>query len=88
MYYRCGLLINQAIHNEANKLNPAVTGVTIWQAFQDSVNKGNATSSRTFLAAVKPFVSSEFFAQLQRIILPQNTRSATDIAQLIKMSQQ
>lgn len=88
VYYTCGLLINQAIHNEANKLNPAVTGFTIWQAFQDSVNKGNATSSRTFLAAVKPFVSSEFFAQLQRIILPQNTRAATDIEQLIKMSQQ
>ena len=82
LYYTCGLIINQAIHNEANKLNPKVNTFTIWKSFQKKVSAGEAASSKTFLASVNPFVSEVFFEILQKLISPENKESVIYVEKL------
>jgi hypothetical protein len=82
LYYTCGLIINQAIHNEANKINIKVNTFTIWESFQKRVNAGEPASSKTFLASVKPFVSKIFFDDLQELILPENKESTRYVEKL------
>jgi len=82
LYYSCGLIINQAIHSEANKLNTKVNTFTIWKSFQNKVNAGEPASSKTFLASVKPFVSEVFFENLQKLILPENKESVRYVEKL------
>lgn len=86
LYYTCGLIINQAIHSEANKLNSKVNTFTIWKYFQNKVSEGETASSKTFLASVKPFVSEDFFDDLQKIILPKNKESVRYLEKLLLTS--
>ena len=82
LYYTCGLIINQAIHSEANKLDSNVNTFTIWKSFQNKVSVGEPASSKTFLASVKPFVSKVFFKNLQKLILPENKESVRYVEKL------
>jgi hypothetical protein len=82
LYYTCGLIITQAIHREANKLNSKVNIFTIWKSFQNKVKVGEAASSKSFLASVKPFVSEVFLENLQKLILPENKEAVTYVEKL------
>ena len=86
LYYTCGLIINQAIHNEANKLNSKVNIFTIWNSFQNKINAGELASSKTFIASVKPFVTEVFFDNLQKMILPGNKNSVKFVEKLQLLS--
>ncbi|WP_233081022.1 hypothetical protein [Rheinheimera soli] len=64
LHYSCGLLLNHAIDQQLQQVDPQMSFFRLWALFNTLVQDGQTAQASTYLTVLKAYVSAEFWQQL------------------------